>query len=63
MFIDPEDIDRHFNWTVGTATRLARRGRLPHYVLPDGSIRFKLEEVEAMVKRVELPHRAEEGRP
>jgi hypothetical protein len=48
----PEDIDRHLNWPLGTAARLARRRRLPHYVLPDGSIRFLLDEVKALVRRV-----------
>jgi hypothetical protein len=55
MFIYPEDIDKHFNWQPGTAARLARRQKLPHYRLPDGSIRFKLDELEALVKRVEMP--------
>ncbi len=35
-----EDIDRRLNWPLGRAERLARKQKLPHYVLPDGSIRF-----------------------
>lgn len=34
------DVDRAFCWSGGTALRLAKRGLLPHVVLPDGSIRF-----------------------
>jgi hypothetical protein len=52
MFLYPEDIDRRLNWALGTAKRLARQKRLPHYVLPDGSIRFRGEEVESLVERV-----------
>jgi hypothetical protein len=52
MFLYPEDIDRRLNWALGTAKRLARRRRLPHYLLPDGSTRFVWEEVEALVERV-----------
>jgi hypothetical protein len=47
----PEEIDRLFRWPFGKAERLARRGRLPHYLLPDGkTVRFKLVEVEAQVR-------------
>ncbi len=35
-----EDIDRRLNWSLGRAERLARKQKLPHYMLPDGSIRF-----------------------
>jgi hypothetical protein len=50
----PEQVDRHFNWPVGTAARLARRRRLPHYLLPDGSVRMCLEEVQALVRHIPL---------
>jgi hypothetical protein len=52
MFLYPEEIDERLTWPLGTAKRLARRKRLPHYVLPDGSIRFKWEEVEDTVQRI-----------
>ena len=51
----PDDIDRHLNWHPGTAERLARRGRLPHYKLPDGSIRFRVEEIQPLIRRVTPP--------
>jgi hypothetical protein len=50
--IYPEQIDRNLNWPLGTATRLARRKRLPHYLLPDGSIRFRWEEIEPLILHV-----------
>jgi hypothetical protein len=53
----PEQIDQWLDWPLGTAARLVRRRRLPHYVLPDGSIRLCPKEVEALVLRVP----AEEG--
>ena len=48
----PEDVDKRFNWPPGRARKLALKGKLPFYRLPDGSIRFKLKEVEALVTRV-----------
>jgi hypothetical protein len=53
-FLYPEDIDRHLNWPLGTAARLARRQRLPHYRMPDEPIRFRLDEVTDLVRRVPL---------
>jgi hypothetical protein len=48
----PEEIDHLLNWPLGTAARLARRNTLPHYRLPDGSIRFRKEEVESLVSHI-----------
>jgi hypothetical protein len=55
----PEQIDRYLNWPLGTTTRLARRRHLPHYLLPDGSIRLRLHEVEALVRPVPLQEQQE----
>jgi hypothetical protein len=52
MFLYAEDIDRRLNWPLGTARRLARRGKLPHVVLPDGSIRFEWPAIEGLLRRV-----------
>ncbi len=48
----PEQIDRQLSWPLGTAARLARRRQLPHYALPDGSIRLCLAEVAGLVRYV-----------
>ncbi len=45
----PEEIDGLLNWRLGRAERLARRNKLPHYLLPDGSIRFRREEILALI--------------
>jgi hypothetical protein len=58
-YLYPEQIDRLLNWPFGTAARLARRNRLPHYLLPDGSIRLRWEEIEPLVQRVPLPEQQE----
>jgi hypothetical protein len=55
----PEQIDRLLNWPLGTAARLARRGKLPHYRLPDGSFRFDRAEIEALVVHVVTKKSAE----
>ncbi len=55
MFTDlvyPEVVDKHLGWTLGTARRMARRGKLPHYTIPNGEIRFRLVEIEPLVVRV-----------
>jgi hypothetical protein len=41
---------------LGRAERLARKQKLPHYVLPDGSIRFVWEEVEKLIRQVPAPN-------
>lgn len=54
MLICGTTIDKRFDWPLGRAERLARRKRLPHVVLPDGTIRFDLAEVEALLRRVRI---------
>ena len=54
-----EEVDRRLNWSLGRAERLARKQKLPHYVLPDGSIRFVWDEVERMVRRVDVADESE----
>jgi hypothetical protein len=48
----PEEIDKRLNWPIGRALKLARRGMLPHYLLPDGAVRFRWAEVDALVRHV-----------
>jgi hypothetical protein len=59
----PEQIDRELNWPLGTTTRLVRRQRLPHYRLPDGSVRLRIEEVKALVSFVPPAAEGNERRP
>jgi hypothetical protein len=55
-----DDIDRRLNWPCGKAERMAKRGKLPHLVLPDGSIRFRLSAVRKLI--VSRPSEAEGGK-
>lgn len=50
--IAPEDVDRRMKWRFGRAERLARRRQLPHVLLPDGTIRFRWEEIERLIVAV-----------
>lgn len=45
------DVDLIFKWPHGRAERLARRGDLPFYSLPDGSVRFSRSEIEGLICR------------
>lgn len=49
--VESAKVDKRLLWPLGRAERLARRGRLPHYILPDGSIRFRWSEIEAMLQQ------------
>jgi hypothetical protein len=49
------EIDAHLQWPLGRSERLARNGKLPHFKLPDGSIRFDLAEVSALIRHVACP--------
>lgn len=48
----PEEVDRLFRWPPGRANRLARRGKLPCLVMPDGAFRFNQDELQALVRHV-----------
>lgn len=49
MLLCGEEVDQRLNWPAGKAQKLARRGKLPHVVLPDGAIRFIWEQVEGLL--------------
>ena len=61
----PEDIDNRLTWPIGKASRLAKRGKLPHVILPDGSIRFEWGAIAPLIVRVPVvavyPSDDEEG--
>ena len=52
MYLDPQEVDQRLGWRPGRAERLARQRRLPHILLPDGSIRFEWERIEPLIVRV-----------
>jgi hypothetical protein len=52
MFVLAHEVDRRLGWKPGRAERLARQRRLPHIILPDGSIRFDWNEIEPLLVHV-----------
>ena len=56
-FETPSEVDEAMAWPQGRAEKLARRGFVPHYRLPDGAIRFRMEEVLATATKVHAPPR------
>jgi len=59
--IYPEDVDQRLNWPLGRAERLARQRRLPYVLLPDGSIRFRWEEIERLLLPIPAAAEPQEG--
>lgn len=45
----PGEVDRILRYPMGRSQRLARRGKFPHVLLPDGSVRFKEEEIQKLI--------------
>ena len=45
-FIEPGDLDRRLSYRRGRSARLARKGLIPHVLLPDGEIRFDPEVID-----------------
>lgn len=43
------EVDKRLRWPLGRAERLARRGKLPHLLLPDGVIRFRWRQVRELL--------------
>jgi len=45
LLLTAAEVDRALRYPRGRSIRLARRGVLPHVVLPDGEIRFEREAI------------------
>jgi predicted site-specific integrase-resolvase len=54
--LTPSQVDDLLQYPPGRAARLARQGRLPAIRLPDGSIRFREDDIEKLLT-------AEQGGP
>jgi hypothetical protein len=61
MLLYPDDIDARLNWPPGRAAALARRNKLPHILLPDGSIRFEWEDIEPLLVKVDAEPQPDKG--
>jgi hypothetical protein len=52
MLLTPRDVDKRLAWPLGRAECLARRGKLTHVLLPDGTIRFRADAVDGFVRDI-----------
>lgn len=50
--LHPDEVDARLGWPAGQAQKLARKKKLPHYKLPDGSLMFSWQEVAALIEHV-----------
>ena len=48
----PRELDRLLRYPRGRSLRLAKAGKLPHIVLPDGEVRFDEEQIERLLQPV-----------
>jgi hypothetical protein len=46
----PFELDRVLRYPQGKSERLARQGKLPHIRLPDGSIRFEVNQISKRIR-------------
>jgi hypothetical protein len=51
--LKPSEVDLLFRYPAGRSLKLAKAGRIPHIVLPDGEVRFDEAEIEASLKHHE----------
>ena len=49
------EVDSILRYAQGRAERLARRGKLPHVLLPGGDIRFRADDIENLIHSQALP--------
>ena len=52
--LKPDELDLILRYPLGRCVKLAKAGRIPHIVLPDGSIRFRERDVQNLLA-AELP--------
>lgn len=45
----PIEVDRRFRWKPGTAERMARRGKIRHFLLPNGEVRFTPGDIDDLL--------------
>jgi hypothetical protein len=49
QLLKPSEVDLLFRYPAGRALKLAKVGRIPHIVLPDGEIRFDEAEIRRLL--------------
>ena len=45
-----DEIDALFSWPMGRTQRLAKLGKLPFFRLPNGDLRFDLDELQKLIQ-------------
>lgn len=55
------DVDKRLLWPLGRAEKMARNGKIPHILLPDGGIRFDRNEIESLIKPTSRLHSEDSG--
>jgi len=50
--LTPGEVDTIFCYPNGRSARLARQGKLPHVVLPDGSLRFDAQALQKLIEEL-----------
>lgn len=50
MLLTPRELDRMLRYPRGRSLKLAKAGKLPHIVLPDGEVRFDEDEIEKVLR-------------
>jgi len=49
LLLTPWETDDLLRFARGRSELLARKGRLPHITLPDGTIRFRRDEIDQLI--------------
>ena len=49
--LKPKQVDRILQWPFGKTTRLAKQGKFPHILLPDGQIRFAPKDIDYLLEK------------
>jgi hypothetical protein len=64
MLLKPVEVDRLLRYPHGRSAKLARAGKFPHIVLPDGEIRFVGKIIERLLEAKGPPEstKSEESR-
>ncbi len=50
QLLKPAEVDLFLRYPIGRSLKLAKKGLLPHIILPDGEIRFNEEDVQGLLR-------------
>lgn len=49
--LKPKQVDCILQWPFGKTARLAKQGKIPHILLPDGQIRFASKDIDYLLEK------------